>query len=1845
MLWAVINEPEFKSKRRPPGELVRILLVEDDPDFAELVQTQLRRMRWVEARLESAGTLAEALARLNVESFGLVITDLNLPDSSGLATVSALTRAGDQPVIVLTGDATHQVRAAAIEAGAYDFLHKDQLSAAALERLVRLGALQASAFRALRDSEARFRSLLDLSSDFYWESDAEHRVVRIEHGLRPHPAVNPAQLGKARWEMPSTYPDAEGWAAHRAAMEAHRPFRDFPIARRDDDGVERWRSLSGEPAFDERGAFIGYRGTGKDISAQKRAEEDLSRFRLALDTSPDMILLIDRASMRNVDVNTTACRLLGYSREELLARGPQDMLPLTRAELEALYDRMIADPTAVTGMRSYYRCKDGSQLPFESTRRVLSSGGRWIIAIIARDIREHIAAETALRESEALLRQTFDLAASGIAHVSLDGRFLRVNPRLRQILGYAEQELIGRSVKDISYSADRDLTDAQRARVRSGETTSASFEKRYLRKDGSVVWVSLTVALARDELGVPQYEISVIEDINARKQSEAEVARLSRMYRALGAANEAILRAKSQQEVFERVCEIAVAAGGFLLGTVFLLDARSKTLSRAAASGTAAALVEEVAPSIDESQPGGKGLIGHACRTGRPAISNDYAADPRTQGRARLGRPYELGSVAVFPLRAEGELAGVFGLQHAQPHAFTDELIALLQRLADSISFALENFHREKHRRRAKRQLGESEQRFRSLTGLSSDIYWEQDAEYRFTTFSRTASDKMRPGDRMIGKHRWDQHYFNMSEADWAAHRALLDARQPFRDLELGRIDDAGEKVWVSVSGEPVFDAAGAFTGYRGVGKDISERKAAEEALRESEARFRSLTELSADFYWETDAQHLVVKTTHDAKHPAINAQGGQIGKARWDLPSTRPDAAGWAAHRATLEAHLPFREFELARLDRHGIERHLSLSGEPMFDAKGAFCGYRGVGKEITARKREEQLLGLEHRAARCLSEADSASAALRALIRAICETQSWECGRYFGWDEGAAALSFQESWHVPSAALEVLIEKSRALTYQPGAGLIGQAYGSVDPLWVTDLASDPRVKSGLARDAGMRGAFLFPALADGKPIGVFVFHSRQVREPHDRLLDAVRMIGSQVGQFVKRRHAELARREMELQYRRTFELAGTGLAHIGLDRRFIRVNPRMCELFGYSEAEMLGRPAKQFSHPDDLDVINEQRPRLYAGEIDAVRGEKRYLRKDGSVIWLAFTLAVERDAQGKALYEITAYDDVTHRKRAEERQAAHLRYQERIARFGRAALVERAPADLVDKAVQAVLEALAADAVAYFEAEPANAGLVLRALVGVADAGAPAGAIACEQGSALQQAMQSGMRLMTRGDALPAAWAHGLGSVALVPVRGDNKVRGLLCVGCRQSEAFGAEQLNFVDAAASVLSSALQRIDSEARLAYLAQFDPLTGLPNRALLADRFSQMIVQAKRRDALLAVLFIDLDGFKSVNDTLGHAGGDALLKEVAVRLQSTVRGGDTVARISGDEFAVVLGDLARTEDAALVAQKVINRLAASVDIGGKEVFVTASVGIAAFPGDGADADTLIVAADAAMYRAKQSGRNAFQFFTAEINQRTRARAQMGADLRRALERGEFALVYQPKVELADRRVVGAEALLRWKHPERGMVSPAEFVPVLEETGLIVPVGDWVLQRACEDLKAWQAAGLAVVPVAVNLSARQFRRQDLDAHIKSLVAAAGIDARLIELEITESQLMQDPDQAIRVMRALRDAGIRIAIDDFGTGYSSLSTLRRFPVAALKIDRSFVKDMSSEGGDASIVRTVIEMAYALGFTVVAEGVETEEQAKALYLLRCQQAQGYLFARPMPAQEFLQRLERRAE
>lgn len=424
--------------------------------------------------------------------------------------------------------------------------------------------------------------------------------------------------------------------------------------------------------------------------------------------------------------------------------------------------------------------------------------------------------------------------------------------------------------------------------------------------------------------------------------------------------------------------------------------------------------------------------------------------------------------------------------------------------------------------------------------------------------------------------------------------------------------------------------------------------------------------------------------------------------------------------------------------------------------------------------------------------------------------------------------------------------------------------------------------------------------------------------------------------------------------------------------------------------------------------------------------------------------------------------------------------------------------------------------------------------------------------------------------------------------------------------------------------------------QLERLASIDNLTGLPNRNLLNDRLGQALAFARRQQCVAAVMFLDIDRFKNINDSLGHDIGDRLLTAAADRLRACLRDGDTVARLGGDEFVVVLPDAGNEDGITAVADKLLGALATPFHISEHELFVSGSLGISLYPRDGTDAQTLLKNADTAMYRAKDEGRNNHQFYAAEMNARTLEHLSMENSLRRAMERNEFLLHYQPQVNLATGQTVGMEALVRWQHPEWGLVSPARFIPLAEETGLIVPIGEWVLRTACAQMKSWEAQGLPLLRVAVNLSARQFRQLDMANVVADALASTGLDARHLDLELTESMLMQDPDRVIVIMERLKAMGLRIALDDFGTGFSSLSYLKRFPIDEIKIDQGFVRGITQSPEDASIVRAIIAIADSLGLGVVAEGVETKGQHHYLRRHGCERMQGYLFSRPVPADEF---------
>jgi PAS domain S-box-containing protein len=483
---------------------------------------------------------------------------------------------------------------------------------------------------------------------------------------------------------------------------------------------------------------------------------------------------------------------------------------------------------------------------------------------------------------------------------------------------------------------------------------------------------------------------------------------------------------------------------------------------------------------------------------------------------------------------------------------------------------------------------------------------------------------------------------------------------------------------------------------------------------------------------------------------------------------------------------------------------------------------------------------------------------------------------------------------------------------------------------------------------------------------------------------------------------------------------------------------------------------------------------------------------------------------------------------------------------------------------------------------------------------------------------------------------------------VRPDGSVRHVQLHGLGAFDARGT-----VNQLAGTIQDVTELKEAEQRIRHLAYYDGATGLPNRQFFTERLAQALAVAKRHHGQIGVLALDLDQFKRINDTLGHTAGNALLAGVARRLAEAVRETDTLgrpesdipvaadasdamARLDGDEFSLLITDLAQYHDAAKVARRLLHELRKPFRIGTQEVFVTASIGLALYPLDGEDADTLLKNAGAAMHFAKEQGRDNYQFYSRAMNATALEKLSMESQLRKALERGEFLLNFQPKILASSGQIVGLEALIRWRHPELGLVPPSQFIPVAEESGLIVPIGDWVLRSACLQNQAWRRAGYPAVHVAVNIASPHFRQGGLVASVAAALKESALDPALLEVELTESMLMQGVDATLDTLFKLKDMGVRLAIDDFGTGYSSLSYLKRFPLDTLKIDRSFIKDLPRDAEDAAITRAIIAMAHSLKLEVVAEGVESAEQLAFLQQHGCDVVQGYLFSQPLGAEDF---------
>jgi diguanylate cyclase (GGDEF)-like protein/PAS domain S-box-containing protein len=697
----------------------------------------------------------------------------------------------------------------------------------------------------------------------------------------------------------------------------------------------------------------------------------------------------------------------------------------------------------------------------------------------------------------------------------------------------------------------------------------------------------------------------------------------------------------------------------------------------------------------------------------------------------------------------------------------------------------------------------------------------------------------------------------------------------------------------------------------------------------------------------------------------------------------------------------------------------------------------------------------------------------------------------------------------------------------------------------------------------------------------------------------------------------------------------------------RWRYVSPQIEEILGYSPEEWMADPELWAGrlHPEDRERVLEQETRKVAERDSGPPIDYRMITREGDVVWILDEAVLEPDERGMQIWHGVLYD-ITERKLAEQELRRAAAQQATVALLGRQALQDGDPARLRARAAALMTEIEGVEAACIWEAGREGRRLQLRAGLEGRALGAERRASAARDSHA-GAALESGLHVIVddwsserRFSMPPALRVLGVRSSLAVPIAGKERPFGVFDIHSTEPSRFTPQDVHFVQASANVLADAFERHTVDEALRHRVLHDSLTGLPNRLSFVDSLQDALRRGTASGSPVGVLFLDLDHFKLINDSIGHHAGDDLLREVAPRLRAHLRPGDVVARFGGDEFGILVDRLADEEEALAIADRVAGAFAEPYSMGGADHFVSASIGVAVARPVGrepVDAEMLIRDADAAMYRAKERGRGRCEMFDAEMRARAVRRLEVERELRGALDRNELELHYQPLIALGSGEIVGLEALVRWQHPQRGVLDPGEFVSIAEDSGLIEPIGRWVQETACRQALVWHALQPDRRPldVSVNLSARQVAHRDLADSVAEILARTGLEPVNLRLEITESSLVEESATATATLAALSEIGVRLVLDDFGTGYSSLAYLNRFPFDALKIDRSFVEGLGIEQERTAIVEAVIGMARALSLDAIAEGVENEAQLSELRRLGCDYAQGHLFSRPLAPQK----------
>jgi len=1046
-------------------------------------------------------------------------------------------------------------------------------------------------------------------------------------------------------------------------------------------------------------------------------------------------------------------------------------------------------------------------------------------------------------------------------------------------------------------------------------------------------------------------------------------------------------------------------------------------------------------------------------------------------------------------------------------------------------------------------------QRFQTLTQLSSDWYWEQDADMRFTLIAGRAIDEKKiRADEAIGHRRWEIPG-DVDAAERRRHDEAVARREPFHDLMTTRYNDVGEPRLVSVSGAPVFGEDGTFLGYRGVGRDVTLQRRAESQIEQARNFLDAMVNAIPSPVLVKDAQHRYIGANTAFCRFFGRTLEQIIGITDHDV--FPPEEAKYFQDTDDQALHGEMVQYErLYRLD--GRETWMWTRKTSLTRPDGSRVVVLLL-IDVTARRAAEDALKQSEQRFRSL-----------------------------------AGLSSDWYWEQDSELrFSYVSEDASGKTFTPPEQLLGRTRHDLDHAWESNEAREEHRRV-------LEQRLPFRDLVIASPDG-----SRSVLVSGEPRFDAVgRFIGYRgVARDISAIKA--AEREVVESRRHLEAVINTVPTPISVKdehHRFLIVNDAFCEWAGHPRERLIGGNGRMVLGDEQHErVRNTDAEALTSSE--PIEYEARYKVGNRDTWTLVRKTGLTRTGGQRVI--VSAFIDITNLKAIE----SQLRLSERRFRdFAEAAgeyVWETDAAGrftFVSSRVQSVIGYEDAELIGHTGAEFMPPWEYERVLMWIRDNHAEDGSF---RDLEHRFVTRSGEVLWVQVNAVSLYDAHG-------------KFQGYRGT-CR----------NITD-----------RHKAEERISYLATRDPLTDLPNRLLFNDRLEQGLVNARRKREALALMFIDLDRFKNINDSLGHHVGDLLLQEVAARMQACVRRGDTLSRLGGDEFVVTLEGLQHAEDAAQVAQKIIQSLARPMEIGGHILTTSCSIGISIFPADAEDSATLMKNADTAMYHAKEKGRRNFQFFSREMNIRAVERHNLEMALRLALDRDEFQLFFQPQIDINTGRIAGSEALLRWRHPEKGLLPPSMFIDVAEETGLIEAIGQWVLRAACTQNRSWQNAGYPSLRVSVNISARQFNQpREFAKAVSRILSNSGLDPSHLELEMTESVLLHNADENIAVLKRLGKLGTRIAVDDFGTGYSSLSYLKQLPIHTLKIDRSFVRDLESDKDSEVIVNTIIAMGHSLKLRITAEGVENLAQLSALKRLGCDEYQGFLFAKPMPAEEFAQR------